>query len=238
VADPRCVRCGKPVAAGYLCDACQFALVSISRPQAGDAFVQPVKARRVDPFALFTVAVVLVIGLVALLEWPKLQQTMTNPVASRVQPSDSNSDSDDSSPTSQQFRTMSPNSAESKGTTLPPPADTSSLPPIAGTKRTRSSTTLPTKQFAESSDYGHSVAQDAQKTLELFLADYCHERELEIGGKTFVSSVTWWPWGAGVIVELDENGGYRQGTAQYARKEGWKWLIRPDPKPEPKPTEK
>jgi len=51
-----------------------------------------------------------------------------------------------------------------------------------------------------------STEKAAQQTLDAFLNEYCSTRAGQIGQPVKTTTVTWWPFGAGVIVELNEGG--------------------------------
>jgi hypothetical protein len=86
----------------------------------------------------------------------------------------------------------------------------------------------PMAAAADTSSLSAGNEQEAAGSLNAFLNEYCGRRAGIIGQAVRTTTVTWWPMGAGVVVELDEGGAYRQGTAQYTPKAGWAWLIRPD----------
>lgn len=69
--------------------------------------------------------------------------------------------------------------------------------------------------------------QNARGTFDTFLAQYCYQRSEQIKCRVMPTSILWLPSGVGAVVSLDEQGKFRQGTAQFNPQVGWGWIVSP-----------
>lgn len=191
-----------------------------SHPQSSHAYLVDSKFRRVDPWAMVAATVVITLGSTIFFLWPKIQSAFGNtgaPQASIV------ADAADGPPAAQPQATSA---TRSSGPPAAPPHNAGHI--ASQPKDGTSAAVLPSTRTAEALTLSQAVELQAGGTLPAFLDGYCSDRATKVGQKVVVKSVTWWPGGTGVIVEMDEGGQYRQGTAQFIPKQGWKWLLRPD----------
>lgn len=223
MADVRCVRCGNLIPNGFLCDSCQRGIVTPGQFQATGVMDRHAPPRRVDPMALAVAAIVVMLGLISLIAWPRLQKSMSESVASSGSPGKMSIDEGDL-PTGRATR-ITPESRTAP-TLQSQPAATTQTP--SETRPSGPAAVQPTHRVIDASSWVSGNEQAAEQTLNAFLNEYCERRAEKIGKTVKTSTVTWWPMGAGVVVELDEGGQYRQGTAQFTPKSGWAWLIQPD----------
>jgi hypothetical protein len=175
--------------------------------------------------ALGAAAVVVMLGLIAFIEWPRLQKAMSTSVASSEPPTKPYADdADDNAP--QPRTTIQPTTTANTGLPAPQQADTQT---VSMRQRPGAPARIqPVQHAIDTSTYARGNEQQAAQTLNAFLNDYCGRRAAIVGQTVKTTTVTWWPFGAGVLVEFDEGGQYRQGSAQFTPKAGWSWLIRPD----------
>lgn len=222
MANVRCVRCGNAIGGGFLCDACQADSVPQPLRRTNDGLASPIAPRWFDPYALAMAAAVVMLGCIAFLEWPKLQRSMEDKAASAGSPTKPYAYEDAGGRGQRETTTELP-VAQGRSTPAPPVPGQLERP-LPTSPQSASMLQL----AADSSSLMGSTEKAAQQTLDAFLNEYCSTRAGQIGQPVKTTTVTWWPFGAGVIVELNEGGAYRQGTAQYAPRRGWAWMISPD----------
>jgi len=174
--------------------------------------------------ALAAAAATLVLGFLAFLAWPKMQQSTAGSGGAPGQPFMTGGGAANLATRSAE----APSNSRAAGNQLPGPQDEASPVRSQGTATTANLPVDRVQRTTGTASTGQGNEKQAQATLDAFLSEYCTKRSSQIGHAVKPTTVTWWPMGAGVIVELDEGGDYRQGTAQFAPKNGWVWLIRPD----------
>ncbi len=213
---------------GFICDSCQSAMLSqIGGPQTAAGYIPPPATSRVSPWTVVISTVVITLGLATFLLWSKIQSAFdTQPAAvgSALPTAD-----DAALPAALPGPDAGTRPKGPQSTTQTSNTVSNAAPQVSPQSAKEPSViTVPAPRSAESVSLELAVAEQAESSLPEFLNDYCAHRATKIGHKVQVDSVTWWPGGTGVIVELEEGDLYRQGTAQFIPKSGWRWLLSPD----------
>jgi hypothetical protein len=233
----QCSHCGKPVYTGYLCSDCQALRAYQPHLFAADGAAKGVLGRlRIDRNAIFSATLVLTACFVMAVLWPQMKRLMNG----------SGSANDSSAAVIDQFAKKmnvgnvngAATGGESRIVTSNNAPRTTSLPPSANADPNLSATTesRPQRAFRPQPTSMRAIAPvgdfqpGSRSTFDAFLASYCGERSNLIGGPVTPTSIMWLPNGTGAIVSIDENGSFRQGTAQYSPQTGWGWILAPESK--------
>ncbi len=178
--------------------------------------------------ALAAAGAALILGCIAFFEWPNMQRSM-EPMATGVVPARQTPREVDSGNESSNQATTTPALVPATGASGRQQLDNSHQ--AAGKPAAPSLIVAAPVRAADAGAFADPNEKEAQATLSTFLNEYCASRAAKIGRAVKATSIKWWPFGAGVLVELDEGGAYRQGSAQFQAKNGWTWLIRPESEP-------